>query len=307
MKTKRFLVLFGALLAVAGLTAAWTPILVKPPVLLTPVNCGPKVPSRAYDAATISWQSAVGAANIDYGALQNVDQFVFNLKQAGVFALLDDFGFLTVANAAQTKSFLKHRTLNLVNGATVVTGTAGGGGTPGLVTDGVSQYGDTQYVPSVDSVAASAANFGLSVVELANLGANNIAFGVSDSASVNAYLQPRPTASTVGARVNSNILSGTLAVQTSVGLTHGQRDSSTTAEVYKNGASVSVTAPTTNGVALAAHSLFVGGLSNIGVASNFRASTYGFWSFGASMNATQAAAFYTAVKAYFTYYGVALP
>lgn len=254
--------------------------------------------TRTFDTDVLLWQGAViangGSVSLDY--LIVVDQFVFAEKASGVWALTDDYFPLWAEDAGSALTSLKQRRLAVaVNSPTFVQ-------KRGYTFDGVSQYIDTGFVPSLHAIVANGTLQRLEAYERINLAQTSAyAIGASNNSSRISVLNPR-RATTGSAQIYLNATTFGASTLDSRGLTVGSTDGAIWKHA-KNGAQLAVTPPTPGGAIMAAWPFFIGGTNTAGVATGFRPNSYGFAAFGAALSDAQDLAHYNAVQAMATSLG----
>lgn len=252
---------------------------------------------RAFDSDVVTWQSAVVAngGSVSLSRLIIVDQFVFAEKQAGNWALTDDYWGLWAENSAQALTSLKQRRLATTVNSPVFTADRGFQG------DGATSYINTGFVPSSHSTAMGINSVRLTGYERTSAGGSGATAGLN--ATTNRAIHIRSAGASVAA--NSSGLS-TFTLASTTGLIAVSRRAATLTDVYsfKNGLSQTKTGDTSAiGTSLPDQALYVGCLNNGGTAAIFRGTQIGFVSIGASLNDLQEINNFNNVQAWATAIG----
>ena len=258
---------------------------------------------RAFDEDVVLWRDAVVAngGSVSLDRLIIVDQFVFSEKNAGTWALTDDYWGFWAENAIQALTSLKQRRLaTAVNSPTFTADR-------GYTTDGLTNYLNTGFVPSTSAVSMSTNSVHVESYQRTNVasGGNSIGGGSGSNRSIR--ILNRDVAGT-SALVDANSASGTftLPATTSLGLTQGGRSGTLTTDTYgaKNGVAMTRTiTPSGVGASLPSHGLYIGGYNNAGTYIGGLASSFGYASTGAALTGAQLLARYTNVQAWATSVG----
>lgn len=257
--------------------------------------------ARAFDADALAWESAVlangGTVSLNQRIL--IDKLIYDLKSAGTWALMDDAWVLVAENPAQALTSLKQKRLAVPMNSPVFTADQG------YAFDGVSNYIDTNFVPSVHCTQATFASVRSGVYERTNVNSSTYAYGTQNTASRRIGMRPRSSSNMLG---EGNALSGTftLTVADSRGLAVVGRSgpAATDNYGYKNGVSLTRTVDPTsvNSSGLPPDAIYIGA-TNSGTTPGpitFRASTLGYVFLGAPVSTGQELAEYNAIQAYMT-------
>ncbi len=256
---------------------------------------------RAFDADVLSWRDAVVAngSSVSLARLIVVDQFVFSEKEAGNWALTDDYLGLWAENAAQALTSLKQRRLATALNSPVFTADRH------YMFDGSTSYIDTGFVPSTHALSMSTDSVHAEIYERSNLSGSTTSMGTNSGSGRQIRVLARNGSGATG-YANCNPASFTLPSNTSLGLTQIGRSSSAPTDAYgaKNGlAMIRTVDPSAISPSLPAHSFYIGGFNNQGAFANGRACTVGFAAWGAALSGGQCLARYNAVQAWATSVG----
>lgn len=246
----------------------------------------------------LAWEAAVvtngGAVSVARRLI--VNQFILAEKSDGTWALTDDYWALWGESAAQALTSLKQlRLATVVNSPTFTTDR-------GYDFNGTTQYLDTGFIPSTHAVAMTGTNLRLAVYERTNVGSNSNSAGAFNSSTANIAIATRDASNRVQARLNTDTLFTGGTVTDSRGLSAVQRSASVYGS-YKNGVSVALSAPGSEGSSLTTRAVYVGAANSSGTASAFKATSIGFVCLGASLSAAGELAQYTNVQAFATAVG----
>lgn len=255
--------------------------------------------TRAFDADTLSWQSAVVAngGSVSLARLVIVDQFVFDEKASGAWALTDDYWGLWAENATQALTSLKQRRLATAVNAPTFTADRG------YVFDGTTNYLDTGFIPSSHAVAMTATSARSAIYERTNVASSRYSLGVVVAGNRSLAIAPRIS----GVVTNGNAMTSNIAYDLpsadSRGLLSIGRNGSATPG-HKNGVVLAGTnTPTLSASGLPNLAIFVGGYNAAGVVTSPRACSVGFVCCGAAISDAQNLAQYNAVQAFATSVG----
>jgi hypothetical protein len=258
-------------------------------------------------ATQVSWGAAddVGAwatvvvangGSVSAGRITQLNTYVNTLKAAGVWQLIDDEFPLVAENEAQALTSLKQRRLAVaVNSPTFTIDR-------GYAFNGTTQYIGPGFIPSTHALAMTAANMRAGVYERANINTATYSIGTFDSSTRNIAIIPRSNGDAFRFLLNSALTSYQTSVTDSRAFWVGSRTAAGVFEGYKNGASTGTQAPS-NAAVLPTRALYIGARNNIGTASDFRATTIGWATVGASMSAAQELAYYNALQTFMTAVG----
>ena len=258
--------------------------------------------TRAFDADVLLWRDAVVAngGSVSLERLIIVDQFVFSEKEAGTWALTDDYWGFWAENAIQALTSLKQLRL-----ATAVN-------TPTFTTDrdytfnATTQYISTGFVPSTHGVNFTASNQRIGFYERTATGSNGLDGGALTTAGSNAaYIANKNATNVMFAVLNSTANANfTLSVSSSLGLKAVSRAGGTTVLGYDRGVRLTdATGLTVSNAARPTHGIFIGGLNNAGTFSSGRACSIGFGVTGGPLSDAQEAAQSANIQAWATSVG----
>lgn len=253
---------------------------------------------RAFDADTLAWEAQVivNGGTVSLARRIIVDQFIFDLKSAGAWALTDDYWAFWAENTAQALTSLKQRRLATAVNAPTFTADRD------YAFDGATQYIDTGFVSNISAVAMTGTNLRLSVYERTNVGTTTFAAGAYNSSTRNIVIVPRSAGGGLIGRLNSDQIQAGSTFVDSRGMSVVQRSGSSYG-VYKNGTPYAITGPTIEGVDLTGQPLGIGAYIVSGAGSGHRAASIGFASIGAAMSDAQNLAAYNATQAFATAVG----
>lgn len=240
------------------------------------------------NAEALAWKNKVVALG------GTVSDLVFNIvvdfiaaeKATHLWFLTDDYWPLWGENTIQSSVSLKRRVVIEWFGEPIHTPNFG------RTFDGITQYGDTKFNPSLHAVAMAGDDLSLSVYEVVNLGASPAASsaGVADSSVRNLFINPRSSANALVAVVNCSNTVFATGITTSVGLSMVQHAPGPVFESFKSGVSLGNVSPDSVGTVLPTRNIYIGAINNAGVAGSLRAAAIGFVCVGASLDGTQAQA-----------------
>lgn len=256
---------------------------------------------RAFDADVLAWRDAVMANGgaVSLARLIVVDQFIFNEKTAGLWALTDDYLGFWAENPTQALTSLKQRRLaTAVNSPTFTADRD-------YAFNGTTSYADTGFVPGSHALAMSASSMHAEVYERTNVNSAASSLGVNSGSSRAINVLPRD-AGVVRVAANGIGAIYILSPTTSAGLTQFGRNGDTVNDVYgaKNGVDLVQTAPQSLlGASLPSHSFYVGGANVSGSLSQARAASVGYMAWGAALTGGQRLARYGNVQAWATSVG----
>lgn len=256
----------------------------------------------SYDPDTVAWWNAVlvNGSTVSATRLGIVNTFIVAEKNAGTWALTDDYWSFWAENAIQALTSLKQRRL-----ATAVN-------TPTFTTDrdyafnGSTQYISTGFVPSTHGVNFTASNQRIGFYERTATGSNGLDGGALTTAGSNAaYMANKNATNIMFAVLNSTSNANfTLSVSSSLGLKAVSRAGGTTVLGYDRGVRLTdATGLTTSNVARPTHGIFIGGLNNAGAFGTGRACSIGFGVIGGPLSDAQETAQYANVQAWATSVG----
>ena len=254
--------------------------------------------TRAFDADTLSWQSAVVAngGSVSLARLVIVDQFIFDEKASGAWALTDDYWGLWAENATQALTSLKQRRLATVTAAPTFTADRG------YAFNGSSQYLRLGFIPSTHGINFTGTSQRLAVYERTNVSSSGFAIGSYVSSTRNNILNPRTGANAYFADLNSqDTTSGTST--DSRGLTSAYRTTGPTWGIRKNGIAANTFSPASNGTTASNLELYLGCYNSGGSPLGYRASSIGFAVIGGPLSDAQELAQYNAMQAWATTVG----
>ena len=253
--------------------------------------------TRAFDTDVLAWEAAVVANGGSVSLARRIilDQFVFSEKASGAWALTDDYWGLWGENAEQALTSLKQCRLAVATNSPTFTADQN------YTFDGVSNYINTGFVPTVNGVALTGLRTRIAVYDRTNVSSAGISAGAVTSGVVVVRISTRNGANTI-ARVTSGDATLALPASNSQGFTAVSRDNSTTINGYKTGVALT---PVTIAVGstLPAFALYIGCANNSGTAGNFRAAATGLVAIGGPLSAAQELAQYAAVQAWATSIG----
>lgn len=251
--------------------------------------------ARAFDADTLAWESAVVAngGSVSLARRIIVDQFIFDLKSAGAWALTDDYWCLWGENVAQALTSLKQRRLATAVNAPTFTADRG------YAFDGTTQYINTGFIPSTHAVAMTGTSLAMGVYERTNVGITRY-HGTFSGSTQNLYLAPKTAGSVYTGGANG--LTGAIgSVSDSRGLTAVEQSAGTVG-FDKNGVSVATATPSV-GSTLPSFAIYLGAYNDSGTPAGFRAASLGFALVRAALSAPQKLAQYNAVQTFATAVG----
>jgi hypothetical protein len=235
--------------------------------------------SAGADPATLAFVAAVAAAggSVSAGRRALINQTIDALKASGDWNNIDDLMVYAAENQAQALVSWK---LNLV-GAPVNSPVFTADRC--LITDGVTQYVDTGFIPAAHATRMTGTDQAIGVYEVTNLSANSYAAGAVTTNFSGMRVNPRvATTASVQANFTTTALA-TTPTSDGRGLTSAYR---TPAPVYggaKNCASLGTVTPANNAAGLVALNVFVGGVSGSGnVLQTARATNCGYLVLGRS-------------------------
>lgn len=251
---------------------------------------------RGYDADTLLWEAAVIAngGSVSLARRIIVDQFIFDEKAAGIWALTDDYWLFWGENAPQALTSLKQRRLATAVNSPVHTVDRD------YTFDGLTNYIDLGFKPLSNSIVAAYPNVGLGIYARANNTGTGTAIGVSDGTNV-LYGLSRNGASGQ-ARLVGALASLTLPAADSRGYISMSTTDAINIVGSKHGVRMTPTV-VVPGAAFPNINMFAGARNTSGAATNFRASQIGFLRYGAALTEAQDLAHYTAVQAMATSIG----
>lgn len=265
-------------------------------ILITAARSG-----GVWDSDVAAWAAAVVAngGTVSPGRAAIVAQFIGAEKDSGAWALTDDYMGLWAEGSVQALTSLKQRRLATVSG------------TPTFTTDrdylfDGSNYIDTGFIPSTHALSMGANSVHVEVYERSNVSTNTAAIGTNSGTNRQVRVNPNNGSNAALGYGNNAQGTFTLPASTSVGLTQMGRSgvAVTTAYGAKNGVDMVRSAdPSAVGASLPSHSLYIGGLNNIGSLTNGRACRVGFVAWGAALSEAQRLARYNAVQAWATAVG----
>lgn len=267
-------------------------------LFLGPIN---NQSGRAFDADTLAWEAAVitNGGTVSLARRIIVDQFIFDEKASGAWALSEDYWGLWGENEPQALTSLKQRRLaTALNTPTFVADRH-------YLFDGLSNYISTGFIPSTHATVMTATSVHLEVYERTDLSVNSTSVGLSSTGGRIISMRPRSTTSAF-VSANSTTATFTLPSSSSLGLTQGGRNGSLATDTYgsKNGVTMTRTVdPTTLGASLPVDGLYIGCLNSAGTPSSFRGASVGFAAIGAALSTAQMLARYNAVQAWATSIG----
>lgn len=249
------------------------------------------------DPDVVSWAAQVvtNGGTVSEARKIVVSIFVRAEKVSGAWALTDDYWALWGENAIQSLVSLKQRRLAVATNSPTFTADRG------YVFDGVTNYINTQFVPSTHGIMLSGTEQRISVYERTNLDMAGYSAGAYTSATARIDI----TARTGGAFLTGRLNSGAAKFSNSdsrgyhaVSRTAG----GTTMKGFKNGVALTDITDLTVGTGEATAAVFIGCI-NVGFASTFRSCSAGFVSVGAPLSIAQELAAYNAVQAWATAIG----
>lgn len=260
---------------------------------------------RAFDQDTLDWMASVVAngGTISYDRLVVVDQFIYNEKAAGTWALTDDYMGFWAENAPQALTSLKQRRL-----ATVVN-------SPTFTADrdytfnGTTSYSDLGYVPATHGVNWTASAQRIAVYERTNvINPASVSAGAYTGGTNKGFISSQTGSGQLRGGLNTADGSPgnfTISPADSRGLKAVSRaGGGTTMLGYDRGVRLTdATALTVSNAARPTHSVFVGGLNFAGSLTNPRAAAIGFVALGGPLSDAQEAAQYANVHAWATAVG----
>lgn len=246
----------------------------------------------AIQAATTAWVDAVLAAGSTVSPTQRslINQFFRSVNDAGVLALADDMWMRCTENATQASiSLLDFRTVTGVNSPAFIKWR-------GVAYNGIDQYDDSGFIPSVHAVQMTGTSMRVAVREQTNAASLAAAVGSYRDAVRNTDLYPRTGISQIAADLSSTIVTGP-ANTDSRRLIGAQRESTTyTFDVA--GIDVGTASPATPGSSLSTVTTFFGARNVNGTPDGFRLSISAFVYMGAPLSAAQKLALSDAVETY---------
>lgn len=264
-------------------------------IFLGPIN-GPS--TRAFDADTLAWEAAVIANGGSVSLTRRiiVDQFIFDEKASGAWALTDDYWGLWGENEPQALTSLKQRRLaSAINSPTFVADRD-------YAFDGLSQYLRLGFIPSTHGINFTGTSQRLAVYERTNVSSSGFAIGSYVSSTRNNILNPRTGANAYFANLNSqDTTSGTST--DSRGLTSVYRTTGPTWGIRKNGIAANTFSPASNGTTASNLELYLGCYNSGGSPLGFRASSIGFVVIGGPLSDSLEAAQYASIQAWATSVG----
>ena len=243
------------------------------------------------DVDALLWRSAVSqnAGTVSATRLGVISTFIKSAKTAGTWLLTSDYWVLWGENQPQALTSLKQRRLaTAVNSPTFEPNR-------GYTFDGLTQYINTNYVPSLHAIVYVGGDMRIAVYERTNTSFNGHAFAASVSTASN--LSMRPKANT-GMAVTLSSGIGNWANSDSLGFSSASRsDNATTMQGYRNGAKYPID-PTglTVGTGLPNIPMFIGCSNNNGVPSSFRPASEGLCLLSAPFSDQQELQQYTHVQ-----------
>lgn len=243
--------------------------------------------SSIYDLSTLEWKNAVVAngGSVSDARLLIVSNFVNAEKQAGTWALTDDYYLLWGENSVQARTSLKRRMLAVeVNSPSFQA-------SRGYTGDGLSSYINTGYVASTMAVAMTDGNGRMSAYVLTDVNTPSVL-----GAAAGFRLNPKGATNTPGAAVMATLFAFPDVLPTSVGYISAQRSGTTTMSGHKNGVALTDTV-VTGGTTMPSTSMFLLARNNSGAPANFYTGQTGFVSWGAPMTLGQNQAQYANVLA----------
>lgn len=247
--------------------------------------------ASAVDSDALLWELAVIANG---GTVSNlflfaVSNYITAEKQSGVWARRDDYWILLAENSIQARTSLKQRRLATEAGSPQYIPFSG------YKFDGSSSYLKTGFICSTMASAMTLHDVEVSVWEATNVASSTFTMGASASGSIE--ICPRTGGGQYVGEANTG--QGTIAGSTtSVGLTSVYQGQGVNFGVYKNGASIGTSSPTTL-TGLPTVEYYIGALNNAGTATSFRATTVSFVATGGSLTLAQEAAAYGNLVAFF--------
>ena len=250
---------------------------------------------RAFDADTLAWEAQVivNGGTVSLARRIIVDQFIFDLKSAGAWALTDDYWGFWAENAAQALTSLKQRRLATAVNAPTFTADRG------YDFDGATQYINTGFVPSTHGVAMTGTDLHFGVYERSNVSSNSF-HGTWVSATRSLILNPRTLSNNISGQANAELITSGGLFTDSRGLT-GVHKKDATIGIVKNGSVVQTATPTV-GTTLSNREMYLACYNN-GSPSGFRGAALGCAITGASLSDAQQLAQYNAVQAFATAVG----
>ena len=255
--------------------------------------------SRAYDADTLAWEAAVIAngGTVSLARRIIIDQFIYDEKASGAWALTDDYWGFWAENEPQGLTSLKQRRLaTTINAPTFTTDR-------GYVSDGISSYIDTGFVPSTHAIVMTGTSLRIDIYDRTSgtTGSGTSLIGGRNSTNQSLQLRPVGAGSVLVGSVNAPGAT-VLTVVNSLALSAIQRGA-TTIDFYKLGVLVEAVAFGATTSALPSFSIFVGAANNAGTPAGFTGHQAGFGSVGAPLSGPQNLARYNAVQAWATSVG----
>ena len=257
--------------------------------------------ARAFDAEVLAWRDAVvtNGGSVSLARLVTVDQFVFNEKAAGCWALTDDYLVHWAENEIQALTSLKQRRLATAVNAPGFTVDRG------YTFDGVSNYVDASFIASSHAVVMTVNNIRVAVYERTNASGNSSAVGVNSNSSRQLAIRPR-NGTTASGFAGTSVATFTLPGPDSRGFTAVSRATASLTDTlsFKNGAGLVRSAdPAGAGTVLPNNSILVGALNSAGTPGNFRGSTIGMTCWGAALSSPQEISQYSNVQDWATAVG----
>lgn len=206
---------------------------------------GGEAPYSWANAEAQAWYTAAVTAGATDDATtlekQTADTFVGALKASGAFAEMEQINYAVAWHPVAARIDMKTATAkgSYVGGALHYRNR-------GIFCDGVNDEFDTQFTPSSATIYLQ--DDACHGVDVRDIDQNTTAFISAPSSTIQSLLSPRNTADKIVSRVNStNSTTITGTVSEAWGLTVANRPSSTTEEIYRNGASLPCNAAASTG------------------------------------------------------------
>lgn len=263
---------------------------------LASAPAGPDSATFSYDADASAVFGAFSVAADDERKNQ-IDTLVTSLKAAGVWSKLDSL-FVFAAHHEQAARVDWKAVSRIATAVSSPTFTAD----RGFTFNGSSSYLALGFNPSTHGVNLTGTSGTHGVYSRTNATSDGSAYGATSSSTVNVNMFPRTVAGNLQGALGHAASGAQVAIADSLGLSVYERDS-TTAELFKNGVSVSNTTPSSPGSTAVNLELFIGCRNGSGAPTAYRPFEAALFFAGGVLTDTEQGDFYDAVQAYMTSVG----
>jgi hypothetical protein len=264
------------------------------------------MPSAApLQAETTAWvaQVVTNGGTVSAGRQTIVNNFIYAEKQAGTWALTDDYWGLWAENAPQALTSLKQRRLATVVAAPTFTADRGYTG------NGTTSYVNTGFVCSTHAVALTGINMRIGIYLQANIGNSvQVPIGVFQFSTTNATFVPRNSSNLMQISLNcaSSATPGDSVLDSRGYMVATRTNGSAAANIigYRNGVALVPAVPGSFASGLPNQPIFIcARCDNAGAANSWYPGQISFACIGASLTPAQEVAQYTNVQAWATAVG----